>query len=477
NSGSCEFADIDSDGDLDLIIIGNTYGIATSKLYINNNNFDFIETGLIYSKNNGQNYDEISNDEFIGISSGDLDFGDYDNDGDNDLLLTGYNDELGYVSVVYENSNNSFILRDDIELRGVYLSHCTWIDFDNDGDLDIFIFGKDSESKVISRIYENIGNSQFGERQEIDMVDLYSGAADWGDFDNDGDLDLIIMGLNDEDAPYAAIYINDGLGVFNNSEIPIPKLYNGSVSWCDYNNDGFLDFIISGLDENNQIITQIYKNLDYSFEVDNEHEILSVFKCSISFGDYDNDGDADLLLSGFSGVWSSKLYVNENSSFTQTVTSFTSFIDGFSEFIDLDNDRDLDIFLGGFKYPQTKESSGPIYSNNTSNINTKPVPPEKLFNKTAKGKTTLSWSGGYDFETEINGLSYTVYLRKDNNRFLTNINDTMKTFYYLQPGEYYWSVQSVDKGYETSDFAEENMFRISEQIYLNLKIYLEGAYR
>ncbi|MBN1637846.1 MAG: hypothetical protein JW866_02690, partial [Ignavibacteriales bacterium] len=44
NSGSCEFADIDSDGDLDLIIIGNTYGIATSKLYINNNNFDFIET-------------------------------------------------------------------------------------------------------------------------------------------------------------------------------------------------------------------------------------------------------------------------------------------------------------------------------------------------------------------------------------------------------------------------------------------------
>ncbi|MBN2572455.1 MAG: VCBS repeat-containing protein [Ignavibacteriales bacterium] len=477
NSGSCEFADINSDGDLDLIIIGDSCGFTKTKLFINYSDFEFIETGLIFLVGNNNKNDETLSDTFIGVSAGDLDFGDYDNDGDSDLLLTGYNDELGYVSVVYENSINSFILRDDIELRGVYLSYCSWIDFDNDGDLDIFIFGKDSDSKVISRIYENIGNNQFSERQEIDIVDLYSGAADWGDFDNDGDLDLIIMGLNDEDAPYAAIYVNNGLGVFNNSGIPIPKLYNGSVSWCDYNNDGYLDFIISGLDENNEIITQFFKNVNNSFETDNDSQILPVYNSSLSFGDYDNDGDSDLLLHGFNKQWKNKLYKNGNGKFEETETSFAQYIDGFIQFIDLDADGDLDIFSGGFKYPSLKESSGPIYSNNTSNINTKPTAPNELFYKTLKDRTTLSWSRGLDFETEGKGLSYNIYLRRDNHQFITNIKDTLKTFYELQPGKYYWSVQTVDTGYEYSDFAEEQIFLISEKIYLNLKIYLEGAYR
>ncbi|MBK9390452.1 MAG: VCBS repeat-containing protein [Bacteroidetes bacterium] len=115
-----------------------------------------------------------------------VDLGDYDNDGDLDLIIGS--------KVFRTNADLTFTWMEAITLiEPNYLGKSKWGDFDNDGLLDLYLMGESSEEKF-AKIYRNQGNSVFSEIKDLPFKGLSYGSVDLGDYDKDGDLDLIITG-------------------------------------------------------------------------------------------------------------------------------------------------------------------------------------------------------------------------------------------------------------------------------------------
>ena len=83
-------------------------------------------------------------------------WGDYDNDGDLDLLLTGYTGSA-YIARVYRNTNGSFV-DTNANLPGVQYSAAAWGDYDSDGDLDLLLAGYTGAERI-ARVYRNTNGS------------------------------------------------------------------------------------------------------------------------------------------------------------------------------------------------------------------------------------------------------------------------------------------------------------------------------
>ena len=184
---------------------------------------------------------------------------DYDTDGDLDILLTGAT-PIGLASQVYRNDDGAFT---DIEagLAGVGESSVAWGDYDNDGDPDILLTGRDGYGNSVSRLYRN----DSGHFTDIaaGLTDVGESSVAWGDYDNDGDLDILLTGTQDGFGSGAVteIYRNDG-GNFTDIGVGLPAVFYGSVAWGDYDGDDDLDILFSGY-TGERLVTEIYRNEDY----------------------------------------------------------------------------------------------------------------------------------------------------------------------------------------------------------------------
>jgi pimeloyl-ACP methyl ester carboxylesterase len=132
----------------------------------------------------------------------------------------------------------------------------SWGDYDGDGDLDLVVTGEPT------MVYENQGGGGF---EPIDAGLPEGGTSDWGDYDNDGDLDLIIAGFNDEGDRAATIYENQGDGEFEPIDAGLAGVSGSSSDWGDYDGDEDLDLIVTGGGEVNvgpgPPMTTLYENL------------------------------------------------------------------------------------------------------------------------------------------------------------------------------------------------------------------------
>ena len=118
-----------------------------------------------------------------------------------------------------------------------------------------------------------------------------------GDFDRDGDKDLAIMGRSDIEGNVTAIYENKE-GVFVNTNQSFTRLYDGDLSWVDLNKDGYLDLVVSGYKSKPQTKVYISKNEAQTFETTDDYGLPQLFGTKMAWGDLDNDGDIDLAISG-----------------------------------------------------------------------------------------------------------------------------------------------------------------------------------
>ncbi len=336
------------------------------------------------------------------------------------------------------------------------------------------------ESEYLSQIYINNGDNTFTASTELLGTE---GPANWGDYDNDGYLDILLIGSNGDRSVVSKIYRNNGNCTFSAQDsITLIGLRNGSAAWGDYDNDGCLDLVLTGNNYNfHRIVSKVYHNNENNTFTETSIDLIGVYNSSIAWGDYDNDGDLDILLTGWTSYGRnliSMMYRNNgNSTFTEeTSISLTEVAGGSAVFGDYDNDGDLDILLNGFIGDSTVTK---IYRNNCFKPNTLPSPPFNLQAVVNGHAVTFSWNRSSDNETPQKGLTYNLAIgtslytgnilspmseiRTGFRRIihLGNMDqDTSWTKKGLADGQYYWSVQSVDNNFAGSEFVPAHSFMV-----------------
>ncbi|MDD1462628.1 FG-GAP-like repeat-containing protein [Dolichospermum sp. ST_sed2] len=245
---------------------------------------------------------------------GSSDWGDYDNDGDLDLLITGQDSYGNGIAKIYTNNNDPINPFDTdpkivVDLDGLDRIQSTkWGDYNNDGKLDLLIIGHDNlplldgqqipGREYFAKVYLNKGNKpsdvindQYKQFTVVQSISL-------GKFENPDQFDNISLPAVDW-----ADYNHDGkLEILTSAQLPTP-LTGGSLNSVDYNNDGFIDVIATGLNATLQPTTLLYQgNGTGTFTADTANNLkltgVGVTNSNVAWGDYDNNGALDLLLSG-----------------------------------------------------------------------------------------------------------------------------------------------------------------------------------
>ena len=232
---------------------------------------------------------------------------DYDNDGRVDLFVAsrGSNALFHNGAGAFTEVTSGAVVTDAGQASGV-----GWADYDNDLDPDLFVaFETGGSSDPSDRLYRNTGGSFSRVANPpigADGAATYGGS--WGDYDNDGDLDLFVAAADDGSGGNNYLYRNNGDGTFAEvSSTAMP--FNGGncfgSCWADLNNDGYLDLFVanfySGSGEAGNFL--FWNNSDGSFSHETIGQIVTdtAFSNSVAASDYDLDGDLDLFVTQTGG--------------------------------------------------------------------------------------------------------------------------------------------------------------------------------
>ena len=297
--GAVAWGDIDNDGDLDLALAG--LGDHTYK-------------GLIYT-NNGTSL--VENRSWGGLSPqkwSTVTWADIDNDGRLDLFQQGGN-STGYYSYVFTN-NGTLLRRNltwDTGIAVVDEGDVSFGDIDKNGYVDLLQMGySQSTGRHYTRVYTNNGATfannatRTGDLGGNNGTD--AGSLILGDVDNDGDLDAVRTGTNYGDTKsWSRYYTYNGTGFKYNNTVSaeLYALHDGSAVFGDYNNDGKLDLIETGYNWSTNWNAEAY-TFNGSRFVKNSNYSGSLYKVAdggnILLADIDNDNDLDAMETGDDGV-------------------------------------------------------------------------------------------------------------------------------------------------------------------------------
>jgi len=186
--------------------------------------------------------------------------GDYDNDGNLDILLTGTTNGFGTgaITELWHNLGNGTFTNVPTGLPGVSQGAVAWGDFDQDGRLDILLTGY-TQTGAVCQVWRNLGNGTFT-NMNVGLPGVYQSSVALADYDNDGKLDILLAGLDNQTNLICQVWRNTGNWVFTNINAGLPGIRSGSVAWADFDNDGRVDLLLSGLDTNNNATLQVYHN-------------------------------------------------------------------------------------------------------------------------------------------------------------------------------------------------------------------------
>lgn len=462
--GSLEWGDYDHDGDYDALMTGDSTSL------------EGLYTSIFTNLGNGS-FAPLPSTGLPGIRNGDATWADYDNDGDWDIALSGLNKSFDQISKLYENDgNNHFLENSKVSLFGCFNSNMAWGDYNKDGLLDLLLTG-DYNMLAVTKIYTNKGGGFFQELSS-NLTGLTQAAISWVDFNGDGYLDVYASGLPTSSREITKLYANNGAGNF--TEVTghgIVGTFSGSADWADFDQDGDPDLLITG---GNDPATKLYRNTKGSFtEVTVPFEQVGEGSSAI-WGDYDQDGDLDVFVNGRGApyteiVFHTKLYQNlGNGQLTATSNSFPTLYGGSCSWIDMDHDKDLDLSLFGFS------NGGPsvaLFKNEVTLFNTAPAFPTGLSAYRLGNVVTFKWRKTTDNTTSPKSITYNIRVGSfagqhdivnpyssisTGSRWLSNRGNVgLDTFFVLNTaygGPFYWSVQAIDNSLTPSAFASEKVY-------------------
>lgn len=280
------FGDCDNDGDPDAVAV--TWWNQKNHFYRNNGDGTFTEETSI-AMAAPSTYSEAAS------------WGDYDLDGFIDLYIS--NSEGDFKNLLYHNNGDGSFTKvlagamtsDAFSSRGI-----TWIDYDNDGDADMYVANESSQE---NNLYRNDGNGTFTKITDGPHVNdsRSSMSSSWGDIDNDGDFDLYVANSGNFSGQKNQLFINDGSGIF--TEIITGDAVEDmgcsfSSSFSDYDNDGDLDLAVSNGFCNGTIENFLYMNDGtglFTRDLTSMADMTTPCSYGCAWGDVNNDGFHDLV--------------------------------------------------------------------------------------------------------------------------------------------------------------------------------------
>jgi hypothetical protein len=344
-----------------------------------------------------------------------------------------------------------------------------WGDYDNDGRLDILV------PSSITRLWRNTGGGFIDATAsafENPPTATYRSSATWVDYNNDGRMDFVLTGTD-----YFQVWRNIGNRFLRATDISMGLPDFNEVEWGDFDNDGLLDFVRAGGDLFVPGI-DVMRNNGNGFSSMGSAGLTPIVEGDAAWGDYNNDGRQDLLLSkdnSSSGTEAVLVFRNTGNGFTNANLPELPLMKGPVAWGDYDNDGRLDFVFAGYQYSSNRTQ---LWKNQLAVTNSPPTAPAGLSVMATGTVATLTWNPAADWQTPSGGLSYNVRMGTSpgasdvlapsasmtGKRRLSQMGNAQAgltaTFNYTVGQAYYWSVQAVDNAFAGSPFAAEANFKI-----------------
>ena len=323
-------------------------------------------------------------------------WGDYNKDGLMDLAVLGQSDN-GNVTSVFKNTGTGFENL-NLTIRPFRYGDIKWVDLNNDGWLDIAIIGQPGGAGVS---FQTLINNQgvFEINTPTSVFGLKKSNMAFGDYDNNGTLDMFTSGQDALGNARSYLYTNDGKGNFAvvpefNSLYVVPNMFDADARFVDYDLDGDLDLVYAGTDQSsnpvggvrvNTILDPKITSNSYGGNYNNGYTYglnsynsdcqcyigLSMNNARFDIGDIDGDGDMDIVEIGTNKksngagftlipqlvIIRNQTVENKNAKFgnyfsygsiyNTSVVILDSISDGDVKLVDFNNDGLLDITVTG----------------------------------------------------------------------------------------------------------------------------------
>lgn len=474
-------ADIDNDGDLDIIYSG----------------VDPYVGGIV--KNDGQGHFTSTGQTIPGIYTPSINAGDADGDGDLDVLLVGWDRANAWAPYARLLRNDGTGLFTPETLPSINAPAAGLADLDNNGYTDYFMIGNGNNNKFY---FQNSSGVQAPVNRLNNAMNIQDPDASWVDVDNDQDLDFCMQAWNrSASRRYTQLWKNNGDGNFTEQAVAFKQKHWGSAQFADVDADGDPDMLLNGdgdsySDGGSHDIYRLYINDgtgNYTEKATFQNYRQNCNGKGSAFVDWDNDGDYDILLTGRSsseGREVTNIYLNDGTgTFIKSPASVAipGINKGTIELGDFDNDGRTDVLLNGYSGPYGRNVAF-LFKNGSEVVNTAPQAPGGLQALVMGDSVQFSWSAGSDAQTPVKALTYNLYVKGSDGhyyifpdahittgrRMVSGLGNAYQNLGWklkgLPPGDYVWSVQTIDAGYAGSIFAPEGSFNIPAPVIEGMQL-------